>query len=72
MTKDRPLSSHNFHTRNISNTIWCELPLPANKLPQIYAFNRAATGIGNCGVKSFKVTLWEWRFDSELGIVIEQ
>jgi hypothetical protein len=49
-----------------------ELPLPAARQPQMYVLDRATTGIGDCGVKSFKVTIWEWRFNNEMDIVIGQ
>jgi hypothetical protein len=46
--------------------------LPAAKLPQTYAFDRAATGIGNCGFASLKVTVLEGKFDREMNIAIER
>jgi len=49
-----------------------ELELPAPKLPQTYALDFAATGIGDCGVTSLKVTVWEGKSDSEMNIAIEQ
>jgi hypothetical protein len=49
-----------------------ELALPATKQPQTYALERAATGIGEFGVTSFKVTDWEGKFDSEMNIAAEQ
>jgi len=49
-----------------------ELALPATKLPQTYALDRAATGIDDCAVTSFKVTVGEGKFDSEMNIAVEQ
>jgi hypothetical protein len=49
-----------------------ELHFPATELWQNYVLDRAATGIGVCGVKSLKVTFWEWMFNSEMDIVIVQ
>jgi len=49
-----------------------ELALPATKLPQTYDLDRATTGIGDCGVRSLKLTDWEGKFDSEMNIAIEQ
>jgi hypothetical protein len=49
-----------------------KLALPAPKLPQTYAIYLAATGNGDCGVTSLKVTGWEGKFCSEMNIAIEQ
>ena len=49
-----------------------ELALLAPKLPHTYALYLAATGFGDCGVTSLKMTDWERKFDSEMNIAIEQ
>ena len=49
-----------------------ELALPATKLLQTYALDRAITGIGDCRITSLKLTDWEGKFDSEMNIATEQ
>ena len=49
-----------------------ELALPATKLLQTYALDRATNGIGNCGVISLKLTGCVGKFDSEMNIAIKQ
>jgi hypothetical protein len=58
--------------RNILPPAGIEIALPATKLPQIYALERAATGIGDCGFTSLKATVWEKKFDNEMNIAIDQ
>jgi len=47
-----------------------ELELPTTKQLQTYALDFAATRIGDCGVTTLKVTVWEGKFDSEMNIAI--
>ena len=45
--------------------------MPATKVPQTYALDHAAPGIGDFEVTSLKLTVLEGKFDSEMNIVME-
>jgi hypothetical protein len=49
-----------------------QLALPVTKLPQTYALDRVANGIGDCGVTRLKVRDWERKLDSEMSIAVGQ
>jgi len=49
-----------------------QLALPVTKLPHTYTLDRAANGIGDCGVTRLKVTVWEGQLDSEMSNAVGQ
>jgi hypothetical protein len=65
-TRDRPLATQNIHMSNVHAIGRIRTRIPSNQAAA------AATGIGDCGVTSLKVTVWEGKFDSEMNIAIEQ
>jgi hypothetical protein len=53
---DRPISIQKFTRETSMPPATFQLALPVTKLPQTYTLDRAANGIGDCGVTRFKVT----------------